>query len=48
MASYGAPASQTHISKVAGSGHEFYPKNAGQKGLGSKARAEMDKIVVIA
>jgi hypothetical protein len=33
MASCGAPASQTHISTVAGSGHEFYTKNAGQKGL---------------
>jgi hypothetical protein len=25
-----APASQTHIGTVAGSGHEFYTKNAGQ------------------
>jgi hypothetical protein len=27
MASCGAPASQTHISTVAGSGHESYAKN---------------------
>jgi hypothetical protein len=33
MASCGAPASQTHISTVVGSGHEFYTKNAGQMGL---------------
>jgi hypothetical protein len=33
MASCGAPASQAHISTVAGNGHEFYSKNAGQKGL---------------
>jgi hypothetical protein len=33
MASCGAPVSQTHISIVAGSGHEFYTKNARQKGL---------------
>jgi hypothetical protein len=44
MASCGAPASETHISKVAGNGHEFYTRNTGQKGLGSRARAEKDKI----
>jgi hypothetical protein len=44
MASCGAPASQTHISTMAGSGHKFYSKNTGQKGLGSRARAEKDKI----
>jgi hypothetical protein len=33
MASCGALASQTHISTVAGSVHEFYTKNSGQKGL---------------
>jgi hypothetical protein len=44
MASCGAPASQTHISIVAGSGHELYAKNTGQKGLGSRARVETDKI----
>jgi hypothetical protein len=33
MASCGAPASQTHISIVAGNSHEFYTKNTGQKGL---------------
>jgi hypothetical protein len=32
MASCGAPASQTHISTVAGNDHEFYTKNKGQKG----------------
>jgi hypothetical protein len=32
MARCGARASQTHISTVAGSGHEFYTKNTGQKG----------------
>jgi hypothetical protein len=32
MARCGALASQTHISIVAGNGHEFYTKNAGQKG----------------
>jgi hypothetical protein len=46
MANCGAPASQTHISTVAGSGHEFYTKNAGQEGLGS--RAEKDKIAASA
>jgi hypothetical protein len=30
---------------MAGSGHKFYSKNAGQKGLGSRARARKDKIV---
>jgi hypothetical protein len=44
MAGCGAPASQTHISTVVGSDHEFYTKNAGQKGLGSRARVEKDKI----
>jgi hypothetical protein len=44
MASRGAPVSQTHNSAVAGSGHEFYIKNAGKKGLGPRARAEKDKI----
>jgi hypothetical protein len=33
MVSCGAPASQTHIGIVAGSGHEFYTKNVGHKGL---------------
>jgi hypothetical protein len=33
MVSCGAPASQTHIGIVAGSGHEFYTKYVGQKGL---------------
>jgi hypothetical protein len=32
MASCGAPASQTHISTAAGSGHEFYTKNEGKNG----------------
>jgi hypothetical protein len=32
MVSCGALVSQTHIGTVAGSGHEFYSKNAGQKG----------------
>jgi hypothetical protein len=44
MSSCGAPASQTHISTVAGSGHEFCSKNAGRKGLGSRARAGKDRI----
>jgi hypothetical protein len=48
MVSCGAPASQTHISTVAGSGHGFYTKNAGQKGLGSRTRAEKDKIAASA
>jgi hypothetical protein len=39
MVSCGAPSSQTHISTMAGSSHEFYSKNAGRKGLGSRARA---------
>jgi hypothetical protein len=43
MASCWAPASQTHISTVAGRSHEFYTKNAGQKGLGSSAKVEKDK-----
>jgi hypothetical protein len=46
MVSCGAPASQTHISTMAGSGHEFYSKNAGRKGLGSRARAGKDRIAV--
>jgi hypothetical protein len=33
MASCADPASQAHISTVAGSGHEFYTKSVGQKGL---------------
>jgi hypothetical protein len=48
MASCGALASQTHISTVVGSDHGFYTKNAGQKGLGSKARAEKDNIATSA
>jgi hypothetical protein len=28
---------------VAGRSHEFYTKNAGQKGLGSSAKVEKDK-----
>ena len=44
VASCGASASQTHNSAVAGSGHEFYTKNTGQKGLGSRARAEKDRV----
>jgi hypothetical protein len=44
MASCGAPTSQTHISSVAGSGHESYTKNARQKGLGSRTIAEKDHI----
>jgi hypothetical protein len=48
MASCGAPASQTHNSAVAGSGHKFNTKNAGQKGLGSRTRAEKDKIAASA
>jgi hypothetical protein len=44
MVSYGAPASQTHIGTVAGSGHEFCSKNARLKGLGSRARAGKDSI----
>jgi hypothetical protein len=48
MASCGAPASQTHISTMAGSNHRFYTRNAGQKGLGSKARAEKDNIAASA
>jgi hypothetical protein len=31
MVSCGAPTSQTHISTVASSGHEFYSKNTGAK-----------------
>jgi hypothetical protein len=41
----GAPASQTHIGTVVGSGHESYSKNAGRKGIGSRAIAGKDKIV---
>jgi hypothetical protein len=48
MAGCGAPASQTHISIVEGSDHEFYTKNSGQKGLGSRARAEKDKMAASA
>jgi hypothetical protein len=33
MVSCGAPASLTHIGTVAGSGHEFYTKYVGKKGL---------------
>jgi hypothetical protein len=44
MVSCGAPASQTHFSTVAGRGHEFYSKNAGRKGLDSRARAGKDRI----
>jgi hypothetical protein len=44
MASCGAPASQTHISTVAGNDHEFYTMNAGYKGLGLRERAEKDKM----
>jgi hypothetical protein len=43
MTSCGVPASQTHNSVVAGSGHKFYTMNMGQKGLGSRARVEKDK-----
>jgi hypothetical protein len=46
MVSCGALASQTHISTVAGSSHEFYSKNAGRKGLGSRARAGKVRIAV--
>jgi hypothetical protein len=45
ITSCGAPASQTHISTVACRGHGFYTKNTGQKGLGSRARVERDRIV---
>jgi hypothetical protein len=38
MASCGAPASQTHISTVAGSGHEFYTKNARQNRVWFKGK----------
>jgi hypothetical protein len=48
MARCGAPASQTHISTVVGSGHKFYCMNAGQKGFGSRARAEKDKVAASA
>jgi hypothetical protein len=44
MASCGAPASQTHISTVAGSDHEFYTMNTGYKGLGLRERAKKDKM----
>jgi hypothetical protein len=40
MASCGAPASQTHISSVAGCGHESYTKNAGQKGARFKGKSK--------
>jgi hypothetical protein len=33
---------------MAGSGQKFYSKNTGQKGLGSRARAEKDKIAASA
>jgi hypothetical protein len=46
MGSCRASASQTHISTVASSGHEFYTTIAGQKGLGSRARAKKDRIAV--
>jgi hypothetical protein len=46
MGSCRASVSQTHISTVASSGHEFYTKIAGQKGLGSRARAKKDRIAV--
>jgi hypothetical protein len=44
MASCGTPVPQTHISIVTGSGHKFYTKNTGQKGLGSRAIVARDKI----
>jgi hypothetical protein len=39
MASCGAPASQTHISSVAGCGHNSYTKNAGLKGARFKDKS---------
>jgi hypothetical protein len=39
MVSCGAPASQTHISSVAGCGHESYTKNVGQKGARFKDKS---------
>jgi hypothetical protein len=44
MASCGTPVPQTHISIVTGSGHKFYTKNTGQKGLGSRAIVARDRI----
>jgi hypothetical protein len=44
MVSCRAPASETHIGTVAGSSHELCSKNAGRKGLGSRARAGKERI----
>jgi hypothetical protein len=46
MVSCGAPASQTHIGTVASSDHEFCSKNAGRKGISTRARAGKDRIAV--
>jgi hypothetical protein len=48
MVSCGAPASQTHIGIVAGSGHEFYTKYVGAKGFGSRAREDRDRVAASA